>query len=253
MEEYIKQKILSVYKECKINSFPIDCFMMLKHYGFTIRTYEEAKLKDPELYEAIRSYSDDAMKFHNYVYYNRWGNIGRIRFSLMHELGHHILEHKGESKKNEDEADYFASNILAPRSIMYSLKCRNAEDVHDVFEISYSAANRAWYDYRHGYRTSVEREIKNWFFPESPVLTATADITGHSAIISACAETSSAYIPSKEFEERRAKALASIRRKRLKLQKQLSELEKDLEIIGGTDSNSAFSKAEHHYLYGNDL
>lgn len=249
MEKCIERKILLVYKECKVNSFPLDCFMILKHYGFTIRTYEEAKLKDPELYEAIRSYSDDAMKFRNYVYYNRWGNIGRIRFSLMHELGHHILGHKGESKQNEDEADYFASNILAPRSIMDNLKCHNAEDVHNVFEISYSAANRAWYDYRHGYRTSVDREIKNWFFPEPPILITTADTTEHPAIPSAGA----VYVPSKEFEERRAKALASIRRKRLKLQKQLSEMENDLEIIGGTDSDSAFSKAEYHYLYGNDL
>lgn len=253
MEQYknnleINEKVLEIYRQCKITSFPIDCISVLTHYGLKIYTYSFLKEHNPRLYELSYKYSTDAFTYGNIIAYNDNKTKCRIRFSLMHELGHIVL-----NTTSEDAADCFASNILAPRSLMYNLHCGNAEDVHNVFEMSYSAANRAWYDYRHGYRTSVDKEIKNWFFPEPLIPTATVDIVEHPAVPSACAESDAVYVPSKEFEERRAKALASIRRKRLKLQKQLSELEKDLEIIGGTDSDSAFSKAEYHYLYGNDL
>lgn len=255
MEEYIKQKILSVYKECGICSFPIDCFGILKHYGFVIRTYEEAKLKDPQLYEALRSYSDDAMKYHNYVYYNHHGNIGHIRFSLMHELGHHILGHIGESKRNEDEADYFASNILAPRSLIYTLNCKNAEDVHATFEISYAAANRAWYDYRHRYRTDAERALKELIFPPEPepVKEEIKSAEDKTETLKDRSQHNSSYTPSKEFIERREKALARIRRQKRKIQKQLKEYEEDMAFIGGSSPDVTFARAEYQWLYGNDL
>lgn len=253
MEEYIKQKILFVYRECGICSFPIDCFEILKHYGFIIRTYDEAKLKDPQLYKALRSYSDDAMKYHNYIYYNHHGNIGRIRFSLMHELGHHILGHIGESKRNEDEADYFASNILAPRSLIYTLNCRNAEDVHTTFEISYAAANRAWYDYRHRWLTDAERALRELIFPPEPAQEKVKAPETKTEIKKDRLYQDPTYTPSNEFVERREKALSRIRRQRRKVQKQLKEYEKDMEFIGGFKPDAAFSLAEHQWLYGNNL
>lgn len=61
------------------------------------------------------------------------------------------------------------------------------------------------------------------------------------------------YAPSKEFEERRAKALARIKRRRRKIEKQLKEYREDMEFIGADAPDVAFARAEHQWLYGKDL
>ena len=43
----------------------------------------------------------------------------RIRFSIMHELGHIMLGHSRECAYNEQQANFFASNILAPRMAIH--------------------------------------------------------------------------------------------------------------------------------------
>lgn len=141
--EFINKKILEVYKECNIRSFPIDCFSALKHYGMQTITYKETKEHNPELYKAIYRYSNDAFRFRMSVYYNSTNSDGRIRFSLMHELGHYILGHTKESSDNEDEANTFASNFLAPRPITFQRGLKTAEQIRDYYGISISAANQA--------------------------------------------------------------------------------------------------------------
>lgn len=141
--EYINKKILEVYKECDIRSFPIDCFSVLKHYGIQTITYKETKEQNPELYKAIYRYSNDAFRFRMSIYYNSTNTDGRIRFSLMHELGHYILGHTEESSDNEEEADCFASNFLAPRPITFHQGLKTAEQIRDYYGISISAANQA--------------------------------------------------------------------------------------------------------------
>lgn len=38
------------------------------------------------------------------------------RFSIAHEIGHHVLRHEGERAKVEPEANAFASELLIPRA-----------------------------------------------------------------------------------------------------------------------------------------
>ena len=135
--------ILDVYKECNIRSFPIDCFSVLNHYGIQTITYKETKEQNLELYKAIYRYSNDAFRFRMSVYYNSTNSEGRIRFSLIHELGHYILGHTEESSDNEEEANAFASNFLAPRPITFQQELKTAEQIRDYYGISISAANQA--------------------------------------------------------------------------------------------------------------
>ena len=242
----ITEKVFETYCQCHVKSFPIDCVSILTHYGFRVYAYSFLKEHNPRLYELSYKYSTDAFTCGNIIAYNDKKTRERIRFSLMHEFGHFML-----NTVDEDEADYFASNILAPRSIIYSLNCRNAEDVHATFEISYAAANRAWYDYRHRHQTDAERAIKELIFPSEPepVKEEIKSAENKAETIKDRSQHNSSYTPSKEFIERREKALARIKRQRRKIQKQLKEYEKDMEFIGG----SAFARAEHQWLYGNDL
>lgn len=154
--EIIKATI-KVYKECHVTSFPIDCMALLEHYGYRIFTYDELWKKNQRLYDICLSCSEDAFRdgINKIIAYNSHNPNGRIRFSLMHELGHHIMGHSGESDLNEQEANAFASHILAPRMAIHYSKCKNAEDVSQIFEMSHNAASIAFDSYRRWHRRIV--------------------------------------------------------------------------------------------------
>ena len=141
--EKLHQKVWEVCTECGIKDFPFDCIVVLKHYGFKVFTYEQAKYRCPELYTLCRDLSDDAFsdKILKAVFYNDKLCIRRIRFSLMHELGHFLLGHENESRENESEADAFAANLLAPEALIKYQNFHSAPSISSYFGISIAAAN----------------------------------------------------------------------------------------------------------------
>lgn len=153
----ILKATIQVFQECKVKSFPIDCFKILNHYKYRIFTYNELKKRNSMLYEMCIGYSEDAFceKSTQIIAYNDEKPISRIRFSLMHELGHHVLAHTGESIQNEYEANTFASYILAPRMAIHYSGCKNADDVSKIFHISHEAANHAFDDFRRWHRRVI--------------------------------------------------------------------------------------------------
>ena len=148
---------IEVFRECDVHSFPIDCGDLLRHYGYRVLTYNELLKKNSELYSLCMEYSEDAFRSGSakVVAYNPNRPHGRIRFSLMHELGHHVLDHTGTSDQNEKEANAFASYILAPRMAIHYAKCKNANDVARLFDMSFEAADNAFMDYRRWHRSVV--------------------------------------------------------------------------------------------------
>lgn len=158
--EIIKATI-KVYEECHVTSFPIDCMALLEHYGYRIFTYDELWKKNQRLYDICLACSEDAFRdgINKIIAYNSHNSNGRIRFSLMHELGHHIRGHSGESDLNEQEANTFASHILAPRMAIHYSKCKDTEDVSKVFEISNDAAGIAFDDYHRWYRHVIKYKM----------------------------------------------------------------------------------------------
>lgn len=148
---------IEVFRKCKVHSFPIDCGDLLKHYGYRLFSYKELRDRNPELYRLSLGYSEDAFRAgaSKIVAYNPDRPHGRIRFSLMHELGHHVLEHAGSSDQNEKEANAFASHILAPRMAIHYSRCKNANDVARLFDMSFEAADNAFIDYRRWHRNVV--------------------------------------------------------------------------------------------------
>lgn len=157
---YIKQMTLKVFSFCKIKSFPIDCFNIIKEYGLEARSYSSL---NGELKNYCLMYSDDAFKYKNLIYYNDLKPFGRIRFSLMHELGHILLEHQGDqTPAQEQEANFFASNILAPRMAIHYARCKNRTDVAKIFNITNEAAQYAYEDYRRWYRWTVYHKMNSF-------------------------------------------------------------------------------------------
>ncbi|HIZ75409.1 MAG TPA: ImmA/IrrE family metallo-endopeptidase [Candidatus Mediterraneibacter stercoravium] len=148
---------IEVFRKCDVHSFPIDCEDLLKYYGYRLFSYKELRDRSPELYSLSLGYSEDAFRAggSKIVAYNPDRPHGRIRFSLMHELGHHVLEHTGVSDQNEKEANAFASHILAPRMAIHYSRCKNANDVARLFDMSFEAADNAFIDYRRWHRNVV--------------------------------------------------------------------------------------------------
>ena len=156
---FILDKILSVFEECGVNSFPLDCANLISQYGYRVFTYQELKIKSPELYDICVACSDDAFRdmATKTVAYNTEAPKKRMYFSLAHELGHIVLGHLTETAKTEAEANFFASNILAPRMAIHYAQCKNEADVTRIFEISCEAAQYAFDDYRRWRRSIVSR------------------------------------------------------------------------------------------------
>lgn len=151
--EIIKFATLDVFKECSIHSFPFDCFDILRHYHLEVYPYSSL---NEDLREYCIKYSNDALIYKNKVCYNDSLPAGRIIFSLMHELGHILLKHgENHNLENEQEANCFASNILAPRMAIHYAGCHNQADVAAVFNLTNEASRYVFDDYKHWYRWLV--------------------------------------------------------------------------------------------------
>ena len=75
----------------------------------------------------------------------------RQRFTAAHELGHILLGHVGQyqlvnrepsrgDNPIEQEANVFASRLLAPACVLWALNARTPEQIADLCQISYQAA-----------------------------------------------------------------------------------------------------------------
>ena len=160
--------LLTVYKECNVTNFPIDSISILQHYGFRVLTYSELKKINFELYEICQNCTDDAFTYKKIVAYNENNTPERIRFSLMHELGHFIMDLPSTDKSFEDLADYFASNILVPRATIWHMRSDSVRNICRTYGVSCMAANRIYEDYKMCHLSEckeINQELHNWFFP----------------------------------------------------------------------------------------
>lgn len=155
--DYIRFATLEVYKECNINSFPIHSFEILNHYN--IRTHTYSSLSD-ELRRYCLNYSNDALYYKDKICYNDLQPKGRIYFSLMHELGHVMLKHnQNHTPQMEQQANIFASNILAPRMAIHYAGCKNQNDVATIFSLTNEAASYAFDDYKRWRRRTLHEKM----------------------------------------------------------------------------------------------
>lgn len=165
--EYLYACVLNAYNNYHISTFPVDCFEIVQSHNFKIMKYSELT---PAKKAACRKLSEDACLIKDSLFYNESVHPRRISFSIAHELGHHFLK-----TDDEDEADEFASHFLAPRILIHKYGCRDADQIHDTFGLSYAASNRALMSYKkwfHEISHSVPREpsqpelqLEQIFFP----------------------------------------------------------------------------------------
>ena len=121
--EFIKAKVVNMFKKYNINSIPVDCFEICKKMFIEVKPY--SKLGAIGLEKAMSVSSDGFCMMHPmricsikvdswYIFYNDSMLKERIRFTIMHEIGHIVLDHSEHSELAEAEANFFAKYALAP-------------------------------------------------------------------------------------------------------------------------------------------
>ena len=98
------------------------------------------------------------------------GNINTDRFTVAHELGHLLLRHRADkaySEYQEEQANIFASRLLAPMIIVREHDPKTPEDLARIFGLSLESATIRYnryleVKYRNKFLTSeLEREYYN--------------------------------------------------------------------------------------------
>lgn len=218
--------ILFAYMFFGIDSFPIDCFDLVRKCGFRIVKYADLSNKKKI---ACRTLSNDACFLDGTLFYEAQAHPQRVQFTIAHEFGHVFLK-----TNDEDNCDEFASHFLAPRILIHKYGYQDAEQLHDAFGLSYRAANRALLSYKEWFRnisysatkkpTEPEQQLEHIFFPE-PNLVPLME-----GIVQPAREC---YTENDEEE--------------------LDERSNFMKFLGRWRGDLGFGIAEDKWLYGNDL
>ena len=145
--------------------YPLDVFILVKSYGLKVISYSDAaKRKNCKVDDFIEIsiygfMHRDKNSPNAIIYYNDQHPLGTIRFTLLHELAHYLMDHREDNEKNDKLANCFARNLIAPVSICKALSLSNIYDISNYFNITLSAAqtriNLLNDDVRYLYRLDV--------------------------------------------------------------------------------------------------
>lgn len=130
--EEIERKVVDLYIEQNIHSLPIDPFEIIKKRKYEFVPFSKLKL---DFLEETFDKQNDAFSFYSTVdktyiiAFDDSKSFDRLRFTLMHEIGHIDLGHKGESDLARRMADYFAGYALAPSPL---IDCFTGEDTNAI-------------------------------------------------------------------------------------------------------------------------
>lgn len=169
--EFIKNEVVSLFEMYDIRCIPINGFEVAQKMQIQLRPYSAlSKTK----HNAVMSISTDGfyledMTGRDIIYYNDNITYERLNMTLLHEIGHCVLDHKGESEIEEAEANFFAKYALAPPPLIHRLADKSPKSIEENFCISYTAAIYAanyyqkWLVYRTNNYTNYEIRLLHLF------------------------------------------------------------------------------------------
>lgn len=115
--EEIKEMVANTLRLGKISKLPICPYTLADSLGINRVAYSSLSEKKRQ---ACFEFSDEGFILDNTIYYNDFMYEKRTRFTLMHEIGHIMLDHRIENDVAEREANFFAKYILAPPVLIYA-------------------------------------------------------------------------------------------------------------------------------------
>lgn len=150
----IEERVTALYIEQNINKVPINPFDIADRRGYIVKPFsalnKQARLDVFTKGLDGTSYFDPELKKY-VICYDNSQIIQRVRFTLMHEIGHIDLGHRQESDLARKMADYYAAYSLAPSPIIHICNYDDYIDVANMFNISNPCADNCF------------RRYENWF------------------------------------------------------------------------------------------
>ena len=172
--EYIKEVACHLLVQFNVRCMPISGFEIANKMSIILVPY--SSLSPDKLKWAYKIspdgfyYEDNENEFGvEKIYYNDidW-SYEKLNMTILHEIGHCVLDHTGENPdREEDEAKFFAKYMIAPPVLVDKIDPTCPEDIMNFFDVTFEAANYA-YDYYHCWKrfhyaygdyTSYERKL----------------------------------------------------------------------------------------------
>lgn len=148
IKKYMSARDLSwkILLDGGVHVLPVQVSALCRSIGITVKLYSGEEGSDGE--SAI-------IAGQPLILVNRNKPVPRQRFTAAHELGHIMLGHVGEGmpahrgmspedEAMEQEANVFASRLLAPACVLWGCGVRSAEDIVKLCDISRQAAEFRW-------------------------------------------------------------------------------------------------------------
>ena len=140
----IKNTVLSVLKASDIHTLPVRINDIVQAYAIQCLPMDRYAQRGPE-----SASGEDGFVFRQkqgyLIVYNTECSPVRIRWTLAYQLGHIFLKHLDAEElsagRADDEANYFAKELLAPLSVLDKLGARTAQQIAQVCNISFQAAS----------------------------------------------------------------------------------------------------------------
>lgn len=163
--EVIKRIVVNLFVKYGINCVPVSSFELATKMGIKIIPYSSFTYEKRVL---LMKESEDGFCVEKnsgewYIFYNDAKDYGRINHTIMHEIGHIVLDHSEDSELAEKEVRFFAKYALVPPVLIHRLKLDNPKDISTMFDVSLEAANYALAYYKkwleHGFLDYTDYEI----------------------------------------------------------------------------------------------
>lgn len=131
--------------DCKVSELPIKPVKIAKMYGLECRRATDIFLNG-DSGQILRDEENGKI----IIFTNEDNSSQRRRYTIMHELGHYLLGHLGDEPLSRSEkecrpveeqaADKFAIDMLAPACVLWGLDLHTPEEIANFCNISLQSA-----------------------------------------------------------------------------------------------------------------
>lgn len=156
--EFIKGEVCHIFRKYRVKCIPVSGFEIASKMNITIIAYSGLSTKKRK--KAIEISEDGFFIEDNgreYIFYNDLDRCyERQNWTILHEIGHIVLDHTGHSEHEEDEANFFAKYAIAPPILIHKIGADSPFDIYEAFDISMEAAGYA-FTYYCSWKSRYER------------------------------------------------------------------------------------------------
>jgi len=129
--------------DCRVSELPVKPVRIAAHYDISCLKATDKQLNGRS--GEIRPLGNEI-----YISFKEEESIARQRFTILHELGHYLLGHLGDTPlsrserdckpEEEQAADRFAADMLMPACVLWGLNIHTPEEIAALCDVSMQAA-----------------------------------------------------------------------------------------------------------------